>query len=76
MIKNERIHRWALRVGILLLLVGIGCFIAKAVTPSYLDAEGILHEAFFLLPLGYAGLLASAISFLVAGLARGRRQHA
>ncbi|WP_056989960.1 DUF3955 domain-containing protein [Lacticaseibacillus camelliae] len=73
---KERVHRWALRLGTLLLVLGIACFVIKAFTPTYLDASGMLHESFFLLPLGFAGLFASIVSYLVAGLTHGQRQHA
>ncbi|MFD1441369.1 DUF3955 domain-containing protein [Lacticaseibacillus hegangensis] len=74
--RKVQVHRWAMRLGTLLLLVGLGCFVAKAFTPTYVDASGMLHESFFLLPLGYAGLFASLVSYLVAGFTHGQRQHA
>ncbi|WP_225350859.1 DUF3955 domain-containing protein [Lacticaseibacillus camelliae] len=46
-------------LGTLLLVLGIACFVIKAFTPTYLDASGMLHESFFLLPLGFAGLFAA-----------------
>lgn len=55
------------------LLLGIFCFIGKAISPEYLDAEGFLHERFFLLPLGYLFVLAGVLLLLLAGVRRFRK---
>ena len=43
---------WVMRhlpyIGTAVLLCGIFCLIAKALSPEYLDAQGYLHENFFL----------------------------
>ena len=57
---------WVMRhlpyIGTAVLLCGIFCLIAKALSPEYLDAQGYLHENFFLL------LLAAVLLFLGAGI--------
>ncbi|CND12739.1 MULTISPECIES: DUF3955 domain-containing protein [Yersinia pseudotuberculosis complex] len=50
-------------------LTGLGCFISKALAGSYIDEDGVLHEPFFLIPLGYLFLLVALIAlitFLIA----------
>ena len=48
---------WVMRhlpyIGTAVLLCGIFCLIAKALSPEYLDAQGYLHENFFLLPISF-----------------------
>ena len=34
-------------------VLSIMCFSIKMMTPEYVDAQGILHEQFFLIPLAY-----------------------
>lgn len=55
-------------VGLLLTLAGIACFIIKANSVEYIDAEGILHENFFLLPIGFMLLFCGVISFIIADI--------
>ena len=55
-------------IGTAILLCGIFCLIAKALSPEYLDAQGYLHENFFLLPISFALLLAAVLLFLGAGI--------
>lgn len=72
--KKSITNRW-LPIGITLLLISAACFAAYLVIPVHIDATGLLHEPFFLLPLGYGGLFASLISFVLALIARPRRQY-
>ena len=55
-------------IGTAVLLCGIFCLIAKALSPEYLDAQGYLHENFFLLPISFALLLVAVLLFLGAGI--------
>ena len=43
-------------VGAAWLLLGIMLLIIKALSPEYVDANGTLHEYFFLLPCGFGCL--------------------
>lgn len=43
---------------------GLACLIVKAMSKSYVDAQGILHEPFFLLPVGF-GLMTLGLIVLV-----------
>ena len=40
-------------VGGVLMIMGLMCLIIKAFSVEYIDASGILHENFFLLPVGF-----------------------
>lgn len=54
-------------IGSCLLLFGFACFFIKAHSVEYIDSNGILHENFFLIPIGYLFLLAGTVIFLVTG---------
>ncbi|QIL45655.1 DUF3955 domain-containing protein [Vagococcus coleopterorum] len=41
------------KVAAVLFLIGALCFVAKTLAPETIDADGILHEPFFLIPIGY-----------------------
>lgn len=51
-----------------LLIVGILLIVLKGMTVEYIDAQEILHENFFLLPLGFLAIISSMITFFVAGV--------
>lgn len=51
-----------------LLIVGILLITLKGMTVEYIDAQGILHENFFLLPLGFLAIISSMITFFVVGV--------
>jgi transcriptional regulator with XRE-family HTH domain len=55
-------------IGTFLLLVGLGCFFIKANSVEYVDATGLLHENFYLLPIGFLFILAGTIIFLGIGI--------
>jgi O-antigen ligase len=56
--------------GLLAGLAASACFLGFWATPATLDAQGVLHEPFGLLPLGYLFVLLAAVSFGVAWLRR------
>ncbi|QXC33471.1 DUF3955 domain-containing protein [Aeromonas sp. FDAARGOS 1407] len=53
------------RFGILLILAGLCCFLAFHQIGATLDTQGVLHEPFALIPLGYLLLFAGAVLALV-----------
>lgn len=61
-----------IKMGALLILAGLGCFLAFNLMGSTLDAQGMLHEPFALLPLGYLlifmGLVLGLLPALWSGL--------
>lgn len=57
-------------VGAVLLCIGAGCIILKGMTVEYIDAAGVLHENFFLLPIGFLFLFSGLTVFLALGVKR------
>ncbi len=49
------------KIGIALIIAGVACIVIKGVLPEYLDENGILHEYFFLLPMGFAGVFGGIV---------------
>jgi len=59
--------RFTLYTTIIMILAGIGCFLLFQMIGSTIDSSGIIHEPFFLIPIGYLFLLVglgSGISYL------------
>lgn len=64
------------KLGLLAFIIGAGCILLKAVLPETVDADGMLHEAFFLLPIGFAGIFGGAILMVIAGIRKAiRKRH-
>lgn len=59
-------------IGALLILAGLGCFLAFNLLGSTLDAQGFLHEPFALLPLGYLLLFTGMVLTVIPLLRKGR----
>ncbi|MFA0813204.1 DUF3955 domain-containing protein [Microbulbifer epialgicus] len=62
-----------LKIGGLLILLGGLFLLAFRLIGSSVDSEGILHEPFALLPLGFL-LLITGIAMIIIGLVR-RKRH-
>lgn len=65
-----------LRVGAVLMCIGLLCFFLKSISVEYIDSEGILHENFFYLPIGFLFLFsgaAAALTGAVRAFLAGRR---
>lgn len=53
-------------IPLLLIFLGITFLLIKAMTKEYIDKEGILHEKFFLIPIGYLFIFSGiALIFLI-----------
>lgn len=55
-------------IGGILLLIGVMLLMIKGMSVEYIDAEGILHENFFLLPSGFLCIFCGLISFMTVGI--------
>lgn len=55
-------------IGTMLLIMGVGCILIKANSVEYIDAAGVLHENFFLLPIGFLFIFCGVLSFLITGI--------
>lgn len=79
--RRARINLISVCIGTLLLLLGAGCILIKACSVEYIDAAGVLHENFFLLPIGFLFMFSGLAAFAAAGmrnlidLLRKRRQE-
>lgn len=62
---KHTVHRWSLRLGLLLVVIGLICFGIRILNPGYVDASGLLHEPFYLVGCVYAGLFDGVVSLLV-----------
>lgn len=47
--------------------MGFFCFFTRANSVEYVEAQGFLHESFWLVPTGYLFLLAGAVAFACVG---------
>lgn len=66
--RRAKLNLIALCVGSMLLIMGVGCIFIKAYSVEYIDADGFLHENFFLLPIGFLFIFCSFITFFVTGI--------
>ncbi|WP_323905238.1 DUF3955 domain-containing protein [Aeromonas caviae] len=64
-----------MKIGALLNLAGLGCFVAFNLLDSTLDAQGFLHEPFALLPLGYLLLFTGMVLTVIPLLRKGRTKE-
>jgi hypothetical protein len=64
------IPRACLVGGLLAGLASAACFLGFRATPATVDANGVLHEPFGLIPLGYLFALLAVVSLGVAWLRR------
>ncbi|GJB82256.1 DUF3955 domain-containing protein [Aeromonas caviae] len=64
-----------MKIGALLILAGLGCFVAFNLLGSTLDAQGFLHEPFALLPLGYLLLFTGMVLTVIPLLRKGRTRE-
>ena len=53
-------------VGGVLMIMGLMCLIIKAFSVEYIDVSGILHENFFLLPVGFLFIFSGVLVIIVA----------
>ena len=52
-------------IGCFLMIMGMACILIKANSVEYIDTQGILHENFYLLPVGFLLMFAGLIVILV-----------
>ncbi len=68
-------NKMTMKTGALLILAGLGCFVAFNLLGSTLDAQGFLHEPFALLPLGYLLLFTGMVLTVIPLLRKGRTRE-
>ncbi len=77
---TEKISHWNTNkvlslIGGALVLLGIVLLTVKAMSAEYVDASGMLHEHFFLLPCGFLSIFGGLLSFLAVGVRKLIRKH-
>lgn len=71
--RRAKMNLLSVCIGTMLLIMGAGCILIKANSVEYIDAQGILHENFFLLPIGFLFLFSGVLTFLFAGVSNAIR---
>lgn len=66
--RRAKFNLIAISIGAVLMLMGAGCILIKAFSVEYIDANGILHENFFLLPIGFLFIFCGLITFSITGI--------
>ncbi|WIV13640.1 DUF3955 domain-containing protein [Proteiniborus sp. MB09-C3] len=66
--RRAKMNLIAIIIGAALLSFGVACILIKANSVEYIDAEGFLHENFFLLPIGFFFIFSGLVTFAVTGI--------
>lgn len=66
--RRAKMNLIAIIIGTALLFFGVACILIKANSVEYIDAEGFLHENFFLLPIGFFFIFSGLVTFVVTGI--------
>ena len=66
--RKAKLNLYATLIGTFLLLMGVMCFFIKVNSVEYVDSSGLLHENFYLIPIGFLFLLSGGIVFLTTGI--------
>ena len=66
--RKAKINLNSIIIGTVLLLLGIVFILIKAFSVEYIDRAGVLHENFFLLPIGFFFIFSGLVTFAVTGL--------
>lgn len=67
-IRKAKFNMITAVIGGVFLGLGIIFLVIKAMSVEYIDINGILHENFFLLPIGYICIFSGFISFASIGI--------
>ena len=66
--RRARMNMISTITGAALMLIGFMCFFIKATSVEYVDSTGLLHENFYLLPVGFAFLFCGMVTIAITGL--------
>ncbi len=66
--KRAKYNMISILIGTGFILLGVLLIIIKGLSVEYIDAEGVLHENFFLLPLGFLSIFCGFITFITVGI--------
>ncbi|AZR96883.1 XRE family transcriptional regulator [Streptococcus suis] len=75
--RRTQMHLTITIIGSFLMVLGLVCFFVKANSVEYIDAEGILRENFYLIPIGFLFLLVGGMTSLISAITylRFRKEH-
>jgi transcriptional regulator with XRE-family HTH domain len=73
--RRAKMNMKAAIAGAVMAALGVMLWLIKGMTPEYIDEQGILHEAFFLLPLGFLLIAAGVITMAAAGITTLIKNH-
>lgn len=73
--RRAKMNLISIIIGAAMLLIGFVCLIIKTLEPEYIDASGILHENFFLIPIGLLFLLCGALVTLTTSIVNAKQKH-
>lgn len=68
--RRARTNMATVAIGCALMVMGALCAFVKANSVEYVDAAGVLHENFFLVPMAWAFFLAGLLTVVAAGVSR------
>ncbi len=66
--RKAKMNLLAAAIGAVLLVMGAGCLLIKGMSVEYVDAQGLLHENFFLLPIGFLLMFSGTMTIVVSGI--------
>lgn len=66
--RKAKMNMISVMIGAALLCAGIMCIVIKGLSIEYIDSDGILHENFFLLPIGFLFIFSGLMTFMITGL--------
>ena len=66
--RRAKMNLISITIGAVLLLIGAAFILLKGFSVEYIDESGILHENFFLLPIGFLFIFSGFITFVVVGI--------
>lgn len=75
--RRAKLNLYSTIIGTVLLLFGTFCFFVRANSVEYVDVSGVLHENFYLVPIGFLFLFSGIMVFLTIGVRyiKNRRRH-
>ncbi|HOE69462.1 MAG TPA: DUF3955 domain-containing protein [Brevefilum sp.] len=66
--RRARLNLISISIGAALLLFGFFLILVKGASVEYIDEAGILHENFFLLPMGFLFIFSGFVTFFITGV--------
>lgn len=66
--RRARFNFATVLIGAILLCIGVTCLLIKGFSLEYIDAQGVLHENFFLLPIGFLFMFSGLATFCIVGV--------